>query len=221
MSIKLDIKLQTQLIDQVFDESSDATFHDIIKRVETTHPLPKFKEAYYHFIDFEPEEYGDILKAYDNACLLRDVLIQRLAEEFVEMHARESRAYWALPVKELDYSLDSIKLIDEKNMYSGAFTQSYCTKNILPLLAGYLIHTILKNTTQHGWEVRYTNNLYKTTFKPSAGAQTITPFDYIKMCLFSGFKFSELYHCLISITEGLANNYGIWRRQYLSDESKP
>ncbi|HTF02491.1 MAG TPA: hypothetical protein VK826_00640 [Bacteroidia bacterium] len=223
--IQLDSKSGQQKISDLFDQGAGISFFNFIKIVEKEHPLPKFKEAYYTFSSGTADAYTEKIREYDNACLLRDFLIKRLAEDFVQMHAREAAAptskYWVLPENELDFSIESLNILDRKNTYTSNFKEKFCTSDILPLLTGYILHCILKNTVQHGWEMRYADNLYHVELRPSAGSKMIAPCDYIKSCFYSGFKYAELYHCLQSNTVGLSENYKPWRRQYLSDVSNP
>ena len=221
--IQLDIKEQQEIINGLFG-NLDNSFFQTIKAVEKEYPLPKFKEAYHTFVG-TADEYTEKIREYDNACLLREILIKRLAEEFVQMHVRESddptNKYWILQENELDFSQESLNKLDKKNTYTEHFKQNFCNSHILPLLTGYVLHTILKNMTQHGWEVRYNDNIYNILFKPSAGSKEIVPCDYIKTCFYSGFKYNELYNCLQSNVSGLSENYQPWRRQYLSEKSNP
>lgn len=221
--IQLDIDKQQQIINGLFGNLG-ISFFQIIKIVEKEYPLPKFKEAYHTFVG-TADEYTEKICAYDNACLLREILIKRLAEEFVQMHERErddpTNKYWTLSENELNFSIESLNTLDENNTYTDYFKQTFCNSHILPLLTGYVLHTILKNTTQHGWEVRYADNIYQILFKPSAGSKDITPFNYIKTCFYAGFKYNELYTCLQSNVAGLSENYDPWRRQYLSENSNP
>lgn len=222
--IKLDAKSGQQKISDLFDHGAGIPFFNFMKAVEKEHSLPKFKEAYDTFAG-TADIYTEKIREYDNACLLRDFLIKRLAEEFVQLHAREAEnptsKYWILPENKLDYSIESLSLLDQKNTYTDHFKQKFCTTDLLPLVTGYILHCILKNTVQHGWEMRYADNIYQVEFKPSAGSKVIVPCDYIKSCFYSGFKYVELYNCLQSNTAGLSENYKPWRRQYLSDVSNP
>lgn len=213
-------------LNNMFDSNAEFPFNEIIKQVEKKTPLPKFKSAYDKFMISNVEEkYGNEIAEFDSACLIRDLLIKRLAEEFVELHAREAESpynkSWILPVQRLDFSIDSLKLIDRKNNYSDSFKSNFSNKEILPLLTGYVLHSIFSNKTQQGWNIVYANNLYKTALKPNAGKKEIAPCDYIKSCLFGGFKLSELTETLNLITIGLEENYSPWRRQYLSRVSNP
>lgn len=221
--IQLEKGKQQQIINDLFG-NLDNSFYQIIKTVEKEYPLPKFKQAYHEFVG-TADMYLEEIREYDNACLLRDLLIKTLADEFVQMHIREAgnptNKYWVLPENELDFSIESLNRLDKKNTYTDFFKQKFCSTDLLPLLTGYILHTILKNSVQHGWQVIYADNIYQIQFKPCAGNKVIIPCDYIKNCFYSGFKYVELYNCLESNTVGLSENYSPWRRQYLLEESHP
>lgn len=225
--IQLDIKTHQQKVNELF-VNKDFVPYNSIKTIEKKYPLPKFKEAYYDVRfagDIYREGIWDKIREFDNACLIRDLLIQGLAKEFVHTHVREANdptnKYWVLKEDELDFSIESLDRLDGKNTYTDYFNQKFCADEWLPLISGYVLHTILKNTDQHGWNVIYADNLYKIKFKPNGGSKLIDPCDYIKSCFNSGFKYVELYNCLQSITSGLSENYHPWRRQYLSAKSNP
>lgn len=217
--IQLEKEKQQQIINDLFG-NLDNSFYQIIKIVEKEYPLPKFKQAYSIF--GVVGEYAEKIREYDNACLLRDLLIERLAKEFVHTHVREqddpTNKYWILKENELDFSIESLNVLDGKNTYTHFFKNNFCKSHLLPLITGDVLHTILKNSTQHGWEVRYADNIYQLHI---TGIKEIVPFDYIKCCFDSGFKYIELYNCLQVNIEGLSENYRPWRRQYLSDTSNP
>ncbi len=80
---------------------------------------------------------------------------------------------------------------------------------------GYVLHTVLKNVPQAGWNVVYGDTIYKTQIHARS---KMTPNDYIKLCFYSGFKTIELYNCITENTVGLEENFK-WRRQYLGKES--
>lgn len=225
--ILLDIKTQQQKVNNLF-EGGDFVSADTIKFIAKESPIPKFKEAYNDMCfagDEYKEQMTDKIRGFDQACLIRDLLIKRLAEEFVHMHVREAddptNEFWILGENELDYSIESLCRLDAKNTYTDYFNQKFCKDEWLPMITGYVLHTILKNVEQHGWNVEYADDICKIKFKPNAGSKMIDPCDYIKACLISGFKYVELYNCLISLTSGLSENYAPWRRQYLSEESNP
>ncbi|TNE53859.1 MAG: hypothetical protein EP338_10040 [Bacteroidetes bacterium] len=224
MKIKLNKNNLISDVNEMFNKDEEFPYYTVLKELEKKYALPKFKEAYNNFRyagDEFRKQISDKVRTYDNACLMRDLIIKRLAEEFRELHALESSEYWAIPVKKLDFSIESLELIDGKNHYRSAFKSYFFTKHILPLVTGYVMHTILTNSIQHGWNVVYADSLYKTVLKPCAGKKEIYPYEYIKTCLLSGFKLSELNETLRSITNGLAENRDLWRRPYLSDVSNP
>ncbi len=225
--IQLDLKSLQQKVNRLFGDGGFVS-SNTIKVISKDHPLPKFKEAYYD-IRFAGNDYkeqiSDKIREFDTACLIRDLFIKALAEEFVHIHIREAddptNEYWILKENELDFSIESLKRLDKKNTYTDFFNRKFCKDEWLPLITGYVLHTILKNTEQHGWNIIYADDIYKIKFKPNAGSKEIVPCDYIKACFNSGFKYIELYNCLQSITAGLSENYSLWRRQYLSNKSEP